>query len=283
MAWFKRQSGELDSSGEKRVRTEGLWVKCDNCRQIIWKKDLEDNLDVCPKCDKHFRIDARTRLTQLLDEGVYETFDDNLASTDPLKFVDLKSYSSRLEQAKAETGLKDAVISARGKMNGRPVIVSAMEYAFIGGSMGAVVGEAITRAIEQSIATRNSLVIVSASGGARMMEGVISLMQLAKISAALARLDEARVPFISVLTDPTTGGVTASFAMLGDLNIAEPGALIGFAGPRVIEQTIRQKLPPGFQRSEFLLQHGMLDAVVPRSELKPYIVRALDFMSPAAA
>ncbi len=283
MAWFKRQSGELDPSGEKKVRTEGLWVKCDNCRQIIWKKDLEENLDVCPKCDKHFRIDARTRLALLLDDGAYETFDDNLASTDPLKFVDLKSYSSRLEQAKAETGLKDAVINARGKMNGRPVIVSAMEYAFIGGSMGAVVGEAITRAIEQSIATRNPLVIVSASGGARMMEGVISLMQLAKISAALARLDEARVPFVSVLTDPTTGGVTASFAMLGDLNIAEPGALIGFAGPRVIEQTIRQKLPPGFQRSEFLLQHGMLDAVVPRRDLKAYIARALDFMSPAAA
>ena len=283
MAWFKRQSGELDTSGEKKVRTEGLWVKCDNCRQIIWKKDLEDNLEVCPKCDKHFRIDARTRLALLLDDGQYETFDDNLASTDPLKFVDLKSYSSRLEQAQAETGLKDAVINARGKINGRPVIVSAMEYAFIGGSMGAVVGEAITRAIEQSIATRNPLVIVSASGGARMMEGVISLMQLAKISAALARLDEARVPFISVLTDPTTGGVTASFAMLGDLNIAEPGALIGFAGPRVIEQTIRQKLPPGFQRSEFLLQHGMLDAVVPRRELKAYIARALDFMSPAVA
>jgi len=283
MTWFKRQSGELDTSGAKKVRTEGLWVKCDNCRQIIWKKELEENLDVCPKCDKHFRIDARTRLAQLLDEGQYETFDGNLASTDPLKFVDLKSYSSRLLQAQAETGLKDAVINARGRMNGRPVIVSAMEYAFIGGSMGAVVGEAITRAIEQSIATRNPLVIVSASGGARMMEGVISLMQLAKISAALARLDEARVPFVSVLTDPTTGGVTASFAMLGDLNIAEPGALIGFAGPRVIEQTIRQKLPPGFQRSEFLLQHGMLDAVVPRRDLKAYIARALDFMSPAAA
>ncbi|MGA8154367.1 MAG: acetyl-CoA carboxylase, carboxyltransferase subunit beta [Terriglobales bacterium] len=283
MAWFKRQSGELDTSGEKKVRTEGLWVKCQNCRQIIWKKDMEDNLEVCPKCDKHFRIDARTRLAQLLDEGQYETFDDNLTSTDPLKFVDLKSYSSRLEQAQSETGLKDAVINARGKMNGRPVIVSAMEYAFIGGSMGAVVGEAITRAIEQSIATRNPLVIVSASGGARMMEGVVSLMQLAKISAALARLDEARVPFVSLLTDPTTGGVTASFAMLGDLNIAEPGALIGFAGPRVIEQTIRQKLPAGFQRSEFLLEHGMLDAVVPRKELKAYIVRSLDFMSPVAA
>ena len=283
MAWFKRQSGELEASGEKKVRTEGLWVKCDSCRQIIWKKDLEDNLEVCPKCDKHFRIDARTRLAQLLDEGQYDTFDDNLASTDPLKFVDLKSYSIRLQVAKAETGLKDAVINAHGKMNGRPVIVSAMEYAFIGGSMGAVVGEAITRAIEQSITTRHPLVIVSASGGARMMEGVISLMQLAKISAALARLDEARVPFVSVLTDPTTGGVTASFAMLGDLNIAEPGALIGFAGPRVIEQTIRQKLPPGFQRSEFLLQHGMLDAVVARRDLKSYIARALDFMSPAAA
>ena len=283
MAWFKRQSGELEASGEKKVRTEGLWVKCDSCRQIIWKKDLEDNLEVCPKCDKHFRIDARTRLAQLLDEGQYDTFDDNLASTDPLKFVDLKSYSIRLQVAKAETGLKDAVINAHGKMNGRPVIVSAMEYAFIGGSMGAVVGEAITRAIEQSITTRHPLVIVSASGGARMMEGVISLMQLAKISAALARLDEARVPFVSVLTDPTTGGVTASFAMLGDLNIAEPGALIGFAGPRVIEQTIRQKLPPGFQRSEFLLQHGMLDAVVARRELKSYIARALDFMSAAAA
>jgi acetyl-CoA carboxylase carboxyl transferase subunit beta len=283
MAWFKRQSGELDTSGEKKVRTEGLWVKCDDCRQIIWKKDLEDNLNVCPKCGRHFRIDARTRLALLLDDGHYETFDNNLASTDPLGFVDLKSYASRLEQAKTDTGLTDAVINARGKMNGRSVIVSSMEYAFIGGSMGAVVGEAITRAIEQAMQSRSPIIIVSASGGARMMEGVVSLMQLAKISAALARLDETRVPYISVLTDPTTGGVTASFAMLGDLNIAEPGALIGFAGPRVIEQTIRQKLPHGFQRSEFLLQHGMLDAVVPRKELKAYIARALDFMTPAAA
>jgi len=283
MAWFKRQSGELETSGEKKVRTEGLWVKCDDCRQIIWKKDLEENLNVCPKCGRHFRIDARTRLSLLLDDGKYESFDSNLASTDPLGFVDLKSYASRLEQAETDTGLKDAVINARGKMNGRPVIVSAMEYAFIGGSMGAVVGEAITRAIEQAMQAKSPLVIVSASGGARMMEGVVSLMQLAKISAALGRLDESRVPYISVLTDPTTGGVTASFAMLGDLNIAEPGALIGFAGPRVIEQTIRQKLPHGFQRSEFLLQHGMLDAVVPRKELKPYIARALDFMTPAAA
>ena len=278
MAWFKRESGELNASGAKTVRTEGLWVKCENCRQIIWKKDLEENLNVCPKCEKHFRLDARSRLALLLDENEYETFDENLSSTDPLKFVDLKPYSSRLKQAQHDTGLKDAVINAHGKLMGRPVIASAMEYAFIGGSMGAVVGEMITRAIERAVDSRTPLIIVSASGGARMMEGVVSLMQLAKISAALARLDEEEVPYISVLTDPTTGGVTASFAMLGDLNIAEPGALIGFAGPRVIEQTIRQKLPTGFQRSEFLLEHGMLDAVVGRKELKPYIARALDFM-----
>jgi acetyl-CoA carboxylase carboxyl transferase subunit beta len=282
MAWFKRESGDLDNSGEKRVKTEGLWVKCEGCRQIIWKKDLEDNMNVCPKCDKHFRIDARTRLAQLLDDNQYETFDGDIASTDPLKFVDLKPYWSRLKQAQEDTGLHDAIINAQGKLMGRPVIASVMEYAFIGGSMGAVVGEAITRAVERSAETRIPLIIVSASGGARMMEGVISLMQLAKISAALARLDKAKVPYISLLTDPTTGGVTASFAMLGDLNIAEPGALIGFAGPRVIEQTIRQKLPPGFQRSEFLLQHGMLDAVVPRKELKPYIARALEFMNGSA-
>jgi acetyl-CoA carboxylase carboxyl transferase subunit beta len=279
MAWFKRGTGELETSGEKKVRTEGLWVKCEGCRQIIWKKDLEENMNVCPKCDKHFRIDARTRLAQLLDDNQYTTVDGDISSTDPLKFVDLKPYSSRLKQAQHDTGLKDAVINAQGKLMGRPVIASVMEYSFIGGSMGAVVGEAITRAVERAAETRTPLIIVSASGGARMMEGVISLMQLAKISAALARLDKTGVPYISLLTDPTTGGVTASFAMLGDLNIAEPGALIGFAGPRVIEQTIRQKLPAGFQRSEFLLQHGMLDAVVPRKQLKPYMARALDFMA----
>ena len=283
MAWFKREAGELDTSGEKKVRTEGLWVKCDQCRQIIWKKDLAENLNVCPKCDRHFRVDARTRLAQLLDNNEYQVEDDNLASTDPLKFVDLKSYRQRLQQAQSDTGLKDAVINALGKLEGRPVIISALEYSFIGGSMGAVVGEAIARAVERATDTRTPLIIVSASGGARMMEGVVSLMQLAKISAALARMHEARVPYISVLTDPTTGGVTASYAMLGDLNIAEPGALIGFAGPRVIEQTIRQKLPEGFQRSEFLLEHGMLDAVVPRKQLKPYIARALAFMAGAAA
>jgi len=278
MAWFKRQSGELENTGEKKVRTEGLWVKCDDCRQIIWKKDLDENFNVCPKCDKHFRIGAQERLSYLLDDNQYEISDAGLISTDPLKFVDLKTYSSRLKQAQATTGLNDAVINAHGKLNGRPVIVSAMEYSFIGGSMGAVVGEAITRAIEKATDTKTPIIIISASGGARMMEGLISLMQLAKISAALARLDEAKVPYVSVLTDPTTGGVTASFAMLGDLNIAEPGALIGFAGPRVIEQTIRQNLPQGFQRSEFLLEHGMLDAVVHRKQMKSYIARALDFM-----
>jgi acetyl-CoA carboxylase carboxyl transferase subunit beta len=280
MSWFKRENVELDTSGEKKVRTEGLWVKCEQCRQIIWKKDLEENLNVCPKCDKHFRIDAKTRLSYLYDDSKYETFDTNLRSTDPLKFTDLKPYAGRLKRAQKDTGLNDAIINAKGTMYGRPVISSVMEYNFIGGSMGSVVGEVITRAVERATDERTPLLIVSASGGARMMEGVISLMQLAKISSALARMESAKVPFISLLTDPTTGGVTASFAMLGDLNIAEPGALIGFAGPRVIEQTIRQKLPEGFQRSEFLLKHGMLDAVVERKNLKAYVARAFDFMMP---
>jgi acetyl-CoA carboxylase carboxyl transferase subunit beta len=283
MTWFRRQSQELDTSGEKKIRTEGLWVKCEGCRQIIWKKDLEDNGNVCPKCDKHFRIDARTRLAMLLDDDKYTVDDANLSSTDPLQFTDLKPYNSRLKVAQKNTGLKDAIINARGKMNGREVFVTVMEYAFIGGSMGAVVGEAITRAVERATKERIPLIVVSASGGARMMEGTISLMTLAKISAALARMDDAKVPYISVFTDPTTGGTTASFAMLGDLNIGEPGALIGFAGPRVIEQTIRQKLPEGFQRSEFLVQKGMLDNVVHRRDMKAYIARALDWMAPQQA
>jgi acetyl-CoA carboxylase carboxyl transferase subunit beta len=283
LAWFKRESSEIQANEEKRVRTEGLWVKCEGCRQIIWKKELEENLNVCTKCDYHFRIDSAQRLLLLLDEDSIETQDENLASTDPLNFTDTRPYKARLEKSKASTGLKDAIINATGTMNGRPVIVSAMEYSFIGGSMGAVVGEAITRAVERACNERKPIIVISASAGARMMEGIISLMQMAKISAALARLDSAKVPYISVLTDPTTGGVSASYAMLGDLNIAEPGALIGFAGPRVIEQTIRQKLPEGFQTSEFLLQHGMLDAVVHRKDMKSYIARALDFMTPKAA
>jgi acetyl-CoA carboxylase carboxyl transferase subunit beta len=283
LAWFKRESSEIQANDEKRVRTEGLWVKCEGCRQIIWKKDLEENSNVCPKCEYHFRIDARQRLMLLLDEDSIERQDEALASTDPLNFTDTRPYKARLEKSKAATGLKDAIVNVTGTMHGRPVIVSAMEYSFIGGSMGAVVGEAITRAVERALQQHKPIIVVSASGGARMMEGVVSLMQMAKISAALARLDSAKIPYISVLTDPTTGGVTASYAMLGDLNIAEPGALIGFAGPRVIEQTIRQKLPEGFQTSEFLLQHGMLDAVVHRKDMKAYISRALDFMTPKAA
>jgi acetyl-CoA carboxylase carboxyl transferase subunit beta len=284
MTWFKRENTDLDTSGERKVKTEGLWVKCGGCRKVIWKKDLDANLTVCPNCDYHFRIDARTRLAQLFDNGEYTVYEEDakLSSTDPLKFTDLKSYAGRLKKTQSETGLKDALINARGFMDGRPVIISAMEYSFIGGSMGAVVGECLTRAVERATSERIPLIIISASGGARMMEGVISLMQLAKVSAALARMDDAKVPYIAVLTDPTTGGTTASFAMLGDLIIGEPGALIGFAGPRVIEQTIRTKLPEGFQRSEFLLQKGFLDAVVPRKDLKSYIVRAFDFMMPRA-
>ena len=278
MPWFKKDRREGETSETKKVRTEGLWIKCDGCRQIIWKKDLEGTLNVCPKCGQHFKIDARTRLRQLLDNGQWTETDSELASSDPLVFTDQKSYRSRLDATKASTGLNDALITAEGKLEGRPVIVCAMEYRFIGGSMGSVVGEKITRAVERAVETRRPILIVSASGGARMMEGAVSLMQMAKISCALMRLDQASVPYISILTDPTTGGVTASFAMLGDFNIAEPNALIGFAGPRVIEQTIRQKLPAGFQRSEFLLQHGMLDAVVKRSELKAWIARALTFL-----
>jgi len=282
MSWFKRESGGPEKKppkpeeGERKVKTEGLWLKCESCKEIIWKKDLEDNHNVCTKCGAHFRIDAVARLQLLLD-GPYQQFDNDLASSDPLEFVDQRSYRERLAAAQESTSLADALISAAGTLDGRKVQMCAMEPKFIGGSMGSVMGEKITRAIERSITSRQPLVIVSASGGARMQEGAISLMQLAKISSALMRLDEARVPYISVLTDPTTGGVTASLAMLGDLNIAEPGALIGFAGPRVIEQTIRQKLPEGFQRSEFLLKHGMLDAVVPRLELKSYISKALTF------
>ena len=256
-------------------------MKCDGCRQIIWKKDLEENLNVCPKCNQHFRIDARTRLAILYDNADWEESETDLASTDPLGFADVKAYKDRLRKSQAETGLNDAIVNSRGMIDGRPAIISCMEYSFIGGSMGAVVGEAITRAIEYGLEERKPVIIISASGGARMMEGVVSLMQMAKISAALAKLDDAGIPYISILTDPTTGGVTASYAMLGDLNIAEPGALIGFAGPRVIEQTIRQKLPEGFQRSEFLLEHGFLDAVVHRKELKGYLSRALSWMAAA--
>ena len=283
MSWFKRQENEIETnSAEKNVRTEGLWQKCEGCGQSIFKKDFEDNLQVCPKCGHHLRLDARSRIASLLEPG-YELVDLELVSTDPLEFVDIKPYRDRLEKARRETGLNDAVMNALGNVGPHSVVLSVMEFAFIGGSMGCVVGETIARAIDRALEGKRPLIIVAASGGARMMEGVASLMQLAKVSAGLAQLDDAGLPYISVLTHPTTGGVTASFGMLGDLNIAEPGALIGFAGPRVIEQTIRQKLPEGFQRSEFLLEHGMLDAIVARRDLKGYLIRALDFMCPAAS
>jgi acetyl-CoA carboxylase carboxyl transferase subunit beta len=287
MAWFKKTRKPIATPKKDKASRvpEGLWVKCPDCSQAIYNKDLATNLGVCPKCAHHFRISAAERLRMLFD-GEWVEHDKDLTSTDPLLFTDTKPYKARLKAGIEATGLKDAVIVASGAIAGIDTVLAAMEYAFIGGSMGVVVGEKITRGIERAIESRKPVVIVCCSGGARMMEGALSLMQMAKISGALARLDRARLPYVSVLTDPTTGGVTASFAMLGDLNVAEPKALIGFAGPRVIEQTIRQKLPEGFQRSEFLLDKGMIDLVVDRRELKGVIARALRFMgatAPAAA
>jgi acetyl-CoA carboxylase carboxyl transferase subunit beta len=302
MSWFKRADSnlepDLDADGgfgasadfapisddglPKAVRTEGLWIKCPGCRTALFKAELEANLMVCPKCRHHFRMGARERIELLLEPG-YTIVDGNLRSTDPLNFTDIKSYKKRLAAAQEQTGLNDALVTALGKLGAHEVVLAAMEYNFIGGSMGAVVGELIARAIDRSLESKHPLIIVSTSGGARMMEGVVSLMQLAKIATGLAQMDELAIPYICLVTDPTFGGITASFAMLGDLNVAEPGALIGFAGPRVIEQTIRQKLPEGFQRSEFLLEHGFLDAVVGRAELKAYLSRALDFMSSTPA
>jgi acetyl-CoA carboxylase carboxyl transferase subunit beta len=282
MSWFKKEKNAIigTKEEEKTVRTEGLFIKCNGCKAFIYKKDLDANEKVCPKCSCHFRLSSTERLEMLFDDRAYEVFDHHLITTDPLKFVDREPYAKKIAAARASTGLNDAVVNAVGTLGGRPAQISAMEYSFIGGSMGSVVGEMITLAVERSTREKLPLIIVSASGGARMHEGTLSLMQMGKVSAALALLDEARVPYISVLTDPTTGGVTASYAMLGDLNIAEPGALIGFAGPRVIEQTIRQKLPKGFQRSEFLLEHGMLDAIVDRRELRNYLINALNFFMP---
>jgi acetyl-CoA carboxylase carboxyl transferase subunit beta len=279
MAWFKKTRTPMAASTTKPSRVpEGLWVKCPGCSQIIYNKDLATNLNVCPKCAHHFRIGAVERLRTLFDDGLWVEHDKGLTSTDPLQFTDTKPYKARLKASIASTGLKDAIIVASGPIDGIHTVVAAMEYAFIGGSMGVVVGEKIARGIERALDERRPVVIVCCSGGARMMEGALSLMQMAKICGALARLDRAGLPYISVLTDPTTGGVTASFAMLGDLNIAEPKALIGFAGPRVIEQTIRQKLPEGFQRSEFLLEKGMIDLVIDRREMKAVVANALRFM-----
>ena len=281
MSWFKRDKPKIDDQiddEERTVKTEGIFVKCPECESPLYKPELNASLEVCTHCDYHFRFPARERLSSIFDDGKYEKLDEEVMSGDPLGFVDTKPYKERIEAAKKSSGLPEAIVSGAGKVGGHLVYAGAMDMSFIGGSMGSAVGEKITRLIERALENRGAVIVFSASGGARMQEGTLSLMQMAKISAALAMLHDARLPFISVLTDPTTGGVTASFAMLGDVILAEPKALIGFAGPRVIEQTIRQKLPNGFQRSEFLLEHGMVDQVVDRRKMKETIVRMLDFM-----
>jgi acetyl-CoA carboxylase carboxyl transferase subunit beta len=281
MPWFKKIRQPMAPTTEPSRIPEGLWVKCPRCAQILYNKDLTKSASVCPQCAHHFRLDAAARLRSLLDEGVWKEHDAGLTSNDPLGFTDRKTYAVRLQEGMASTGLRDAVITATGAIDRLKVEIASMEYGFIGGSMGVVVGEKLTRAAERALANRHPLVIVCCSGGARMMEGTLSLMQMAKISMTLARLDRARVPYVAVLTDPTTGGVTASLAMLADISIGEPGALIGFAGPRVIEQVIHQKLPVGFQRSEFLLEHGMLDMIVDRRQLKDMLARTLRFLGAA--
>jgi len=285
VSWFKKEKTPKQPQVDRRSKVpEGLWVKCEACREMVYKREVLRNANVCPKCNYHFRISARERLIALFDNGIYEELDSGIISSDPLRFTDTKAYKDRLKQYREKSGMEDAVINAAGRMGGFPVVISAMEYAFMGGSMGSVVGEKICRNAERALERRHPLLVISSSGGARMQEGALSLMQMAKISSMLAQLDEARLPYFSILTDPTTGGVTASYAMLGDLNIAEPRALIGFAGPRVIEQTIRQKLPDGFQRSEFLLEHGMLDIIVGRAEMREKLITCLRLlMDPAAA
>ncbi|MDQ2975020.1 MAG: acetyl-CoA carboxylase, carboxyltransferase subunit beta [Acidobacteriota bacterium] len=280
MPWFSKKSKQIEAvpPEERVVKTENVFVKCDGCEAHLYKRELEEGLQVCSHCGYHFRIGARERLATLFDEGKYEELDAEVISIDPLEFVDTKPYPDRLKQAKRNSGLPEAIINARGKVGDHLVLAGAMDMSFIGGSMGSAVGEKVTRLIERALKEHGAVVVFAASGGARMQEGALSLMQMAKIAAALAELDEACLPFISVLTDPTTGGVTASFATLGDIVIAEPKALIGFAGPRVIEQTIRQKLPKDFQKSEFLLEHGMVDAIVDRRELRDYIIKLLNFM-----
>ena len=281
MAWFRRDKPKIDTPDdeeERTVNTSGIFVKCPECENALYKGELHDSLQVCTHCEYHFRFSARERLSILFDDGRYEKLDEDVTSGDPLEFVDTKPYKDRIVQAAKASGLPEAIVSGKGMVGGHLVYAGAMDMSFIGGSMGSAVGEKITRQIERALDNKGAVVIFSASGGARMQEGTLSLMQMGKISAALSMLHEARLPFISVLTDPTTGGVTASFAMLGDVIIAEPKALIGFAGPRVIEQTIRQKLPKGFQRSEFLLEHGMVDMVVDRREIREAIIRVLDFM-----
>jgi acetyl-CoA carboxylase carboxyl transferase subunit beta len=280
MPWFRKKDQKIEPvpAEERVVRTENVFVRCEECGEHLYKRELEDALQVCTKCGYHFRMGAYERLAMLFDEGHYAELDAEVTSADPLEFVDKKPYTQRLKQAREVSGLSEAIITGRGKVGGHRVFAGAMDMLFIGGSMGSAVGEKVTRLIESAIKENGAVVTFAASGGARMQEGTFSLMQMAKIASALGTLDDQRLPFISVLTDPTTGGVTASFAMLGDVIIAEPKALIGFAGPRVIEQTIRQKLPKDFQRSEFLLEHGMIDNIVDRREMRDAIIKLLDFM-----
>jgi len=284
MAWFKKSKAPIAPVESKKVQMPaGLWTKCKNCEEIIYSKEIERNLNVCPKCDYHFRISARERIGLVIDEGTFNETDPDMASVDFLKFKDSKKYVDRIKAAVAKNDGGDAVVTGSGLMNGQEVVVAVFDFAFLGGSMGSVVGEKITRAIELGLEKKAPVMVFSSSGGARMQESILSLMQMAKTSAALAKLKKAGIPFISVLTDPTTGGVTASFAMLGDLNVAEPKALIGFAGPRVIEQTIRQQLPEGFQRSEYLLDHGMVDMIVSRQEMKARLSQALRIFTQQAS
>lgn len=281
-AWFSRVRAPKPSTEESdRLQLPGgLWTKCPGCSEIVYTRELTRNSMVCPKCNFHFRLSVEQRLNLLCDRHSFEEFDSSLKTTDPLNFKDSTKYRERLKRAQKNTGEQDAVKTGRCRINGRPVLVGFFNFSFMGGSMGMVVGEKLTRIVEVGCRDRLPVIIVSSSGGARMQEGIYSLMQMAKVSAALVKLGDLGLPYISLLTDPTTGGVAASFAMLGDVIIAEPGALIGFAGPRVIEQTIRRKLPEGFQRSEFLLQHGMVDMVVPRGELKETVARILEMLCP---
>lgn len=280
MSWFKRNKTGIEKSSTKNVKVpEGLWTKCPGCSESVLSREIADNLQVCPKCGHHYRISPRKRLQALLDEGTWQEYDAELTSIDFLEFKDTKSYQERIDTTVAKGGSRDAVICVEGAISGVATQVAIFDFAFMGGSMGSVVGEKITRSIERGIEKKQPVIVISASGGARMQESILSLMQMAKTSAALAKLKAAGLPFISLLTDPTTGGVTASFAMLGDLNIAEPKALIGFAGPRVIEQTIRQKLPAGFQRSEYLLEHGMVDMIVSRLEMRSTLGQILTMLT----
>jgi acetyl-CoA carboxylase carboxyl transferase subunit beta len=279
MAWFRKQKKPL-SSGEKRDLASDVFVKCEGCQEILYREHLAQNLNVCPSCGFHMRLEARGYIHLLSDDGSFQETEAGLKSADPLRFTDLKAYKDRLAEAESKTGRGDAVITGRATLEGIPTALGVMDFSFIGGSMGSVVGEKIARLGHVALSERRPLLLVSASGGARMMEGIYSLMQMAKTSAVLARLHEEGIPYLSILTHPTTGGVTASFSMLGDVNLAEPGALVGFAGPRVIEETIKQELPDGFQRAEFLEEHGMVDLVVRRLELRETVARLIRHMAP---